>query len=125
MNPHTFGGARSQAKARQELDDEQRKRDTDDALKLDMASDRRRADDYAIRNRVRRQAAPGPTSNPDLPETGPAAQGDNGPGDVAELVGITRADFDICTVNSRRLANVHDWALTADRVIPEVAFGGE
>lgn len=97
------------AKLAQEAKDEQRRKDADNALKQDMADDRRRADAYA--NRMRCQAPRSAPSGANLPSATEAPQVDNGPGDFAELVGITRTDFNVCTVNSRRLQNAHDWAV--------------
>jgi hypothetical protein len=98
------------AKLAQEAKDEQRRKDADNALKQDMADDRRRADDYANAHRLRREAPRSAPSVPDLPSPAETASIDHRPSDVAELVGITRADLEICTVNSRRLLNAHDWA---------------
>ena len=100
-------------KLAQEAKDEQRKKDADYALKLDMAHDRRRADDYAASHWVRYQAPRDPSSSADLPETPAIAEVDHGPGDTAFVDGIaiSRVDFEICTVNSRRLDNAHNWSL--------------
>lgn len=98
------------AKLAQEAKDEQRRKDADNALKQDLADDRRRADDYANAHRLRREAPRSAPSVPDLPSPAETASIDHRPSDVAELVGITRADLEICTVNSRRLLNAHDWA---------------
>lgn len=96
------------AKLAQEAKDEQRRKDADNALKQDMLDDRRRTDAYA--SRMRYKAPRSAPSGTDLPSTPEATSISDGPGDFAELVGITRTDLDLCTVNSRRLQNAHDWA---------------
>jgi len=102
------------AKQAQEAKDEQRRKDADNALKQDLADDSRRADVYA--GRMRCQAPRSAPSGANLSSAPEAPQVVAGPGAVAELVGITRTDLDICTVNSRRLLNAHDWAL-ADALV--------
>lgn len=96
------------AKLAQEAKDEQRRKDADNALKQALADDRRRTDDYA--RRMRYQAPRSAPSGTDLPSTAKTPEVDHRSSGVAELVGITRADLEICTVNSRRLLNAHDWA---------------
>lgn len=96
------------AKLAQEAKDEQRRKDADNALKQDLADDRRRADVYA--GRMRCQAPRSAPSGANLSSAPEAPQVVAGPGVTTELVGITRDDFDICTINSRRLQNAHDWA---------------
>lgn len=97
------------AKLAQEAKDEQRRKDADNALKQDLADDRRRADVYA--GRMRCQAPRSAPSGANLSSAPEAPQVVAGPGVTTELVGITRDDFDICTINSRRLQNAHDWAV--------------
>lgn len=97
------------AKLAQEAKDEQRRKTADEHLKQDLADDRRRTDDYA--RRMRYQAPRSAPSGTDLPSGTEAPQVADRSSDVAELVGITRTDLEICTVNSRRLLNAHDWAV--------------
>lgn len=77
-----------------------------------LEGDAMRAAAYAAANRCVRaegRADPGAAGGADLPGTGAASRQPQGAGDLAELVGITRADLDVCTVNSRRLENAVGW----------------
>lgn len=61
-----------------------------------------------------------------LPRTDNPAPHDDGQGDVAEMVALSRADYDILTGNSLRLAKVQQDAqslIDAGVAIPEPAFG--
>lgn len=105
------------AKLKREQEDEHRRKEADDALAVQLADGRRRADDHARTHGVRRGAG-GPGNDPggdraaDLPAPAFAAAFDHGPGDPAELVAITPADLNTCTDNSLRLRNAHGWAST-------------
>jgi hypothetical protein len=97
-------------KLEQEQRDERNREKHNEALDHALADDRRRTDAYAQRNRVQRQAASdlGPAGGTDLPRPSFGAAVDNGSGDDA-VVAIPERDLMICTLNSRRLQNAHDW----------------
>lgn len=97
-------------KLEQEQRDERNRRNHDEALQQAAADDRRRTDAYAARNRLSGQAASdlGPSGGADLPRPAFGAEEPVGAGSDA-FVAISRADLDICAVNSRRLQNAHDW----------------
>lgn len=85
-----------------------------DAAYIDaLEDDRDRAAAYAAANRCVRAKADRPDQGAagatDLPGAGGLAAQPQGAGDLAELVGITPADFNACTVNSRRLENAVSW----------------
>lgn len=102
---------------------EQRKRDADYDLQQDAIADNRRTDAYRRAHGVRRAGAPqvgSPTDRDnsgqgDLPRPAFAAQEPDGPGGAAAmddgLVAITSAALDLCTTNTRRLSNGHEWAI--------------
>lgn len=98
-------------KLEQEERDERNRKDHDNALQNTLADDRRRTDDYARAHRVPRQAPSdlGPAGGTDLPQPAFGAAQPDGAGGDAELVAISADDLRICTVNSRRLQNAHDW----------------
>lgn len=81
---------------------------------LEQARDRARtaAARYASANRVRPQAKAdaGGSSGADLPCATVAPEGPDGACDDAELLAVTREDFDIMVDNSVRLKEAHDWA---------------
>lgn len=85
--------------------------EADDYLSRAMAAARA----YADAHRVRGAPARGP-GHADLPGADHPAPRDDGQGDaakldaVADIIGISRADFDICTINSGRIAKVYDAA---------------
>lgn len=93
-----------------------------DAIYLEkVEGDRDRAAAYAAANRCVRAATgndQGRAGRADLPGPGAAAEQPKGAGDLAELVGISRADLDVCTVNSRRLENAVTWAQDYERAPP-------
>lgn len=69
----------------------------------------RAADRYAAANRVPAHCARSPGTAL-APAEGDDPPRDNGPGETAELVAITREDFDALTENTIRLQAAHDWA---------------
>lgn len=81
--------------------------EADDYLSNAMAAARAYADAHRVR-----LASAGGAIRADLPRAGHPAPRDDGQGDAAKLdaIAISRADFDICTVNSGRLAKVYDAA---------------
>jgi hypothetical protein len=93
---------------------EQRRRNADHAYDAAITESRRRTDDYARDHIVRGKSDP-PSANRgnyrvgDLPEPTFGSSGAEDAGDDA-LVAITRADLDICTVNSERLKAAVEWA---------------
>ena len=79
---------------------------------------------YANAHRVRAEAC-GPV-NPGLPGTDNPAPLDDGTGTVADMVALSRADFDLLTGNSLRLAKVQQDSqalIAAGVAIPAVEFG--
>lgn len=99
-------------KARVETANLKRKERSDEALFTARTADRARTDQFIAANRVRCQAAEGPRGNADLPPTPTAAEVDHRPSGVAELAAVAPKDLHICTVNSRRVQNAHEWGLS-------------
>ena len=93
--------------------DRQAKEKADEAYIDELEGGLARANAYAASNRCVRieggadsrsasgAGVPGPTAAPAKPDS---AAG------TAELVGITRRDFDLCTTTGLRLGNAHGWA---------------
>ena len=98
----------------------------DHALELARANARSAVDRYADAHRVRPQAVGGagckaPTSP--LPVTPPL---DNGAGDTADMVAISRADFDSLTEAALRAAVNREWGqslIDEGLALPEAEFG--
>ena len=90
-----------------------------------LADARTAAERYADSHRVRGQAAcrpPGGTIAPGLPDPAPD---DNGPGAAADMVAVSREDFDKLTTAAVRAAVNHEWgeALIRDGLaLPTPAF---
>lgn len=85
-----------------------------------------RAAGLAYANAYPVRAKEGCASNPDLPGTDNPAPHDDGQGDAADMVALSRADFDTLTGNSLRLAKVQQDAqslIDAGVAIPAVEFG--
>ena len=79
---------------------------------------------YANAHRVRAEAC-GPV-NPGLPGTDNPAPVNDGTGTVADMVALSRSDFDLLTGNSLRLAKVQQDSqalIDAGVAIPAVGFG--
>jgi hypothetical protein len=79
---------------------------------------------YANAHRVRSEACS--PVNPGLPGTDSPAPVNDGPGEVADMVALSRADFDTLTGNSLRLAKVQQDSqalIDAGVAIPAVEFG--
>lgn len=106
------------AKAQQEAKDARRKEIADESYSHSLASDRARADAYAAANRVRCPAKvnSGGSGRADLPEAGALAPLDNRSGGTSivddTLIAVGRHDYNLCTANSRRIFNAHDWGLS-------------
>lgn len=85
--------------------------EADDYISGAMAAARAYADAHRVRT-----ASAGGAIRGDLPGADHPAPRDDGPGDAAELdaaadiIGISKADFDSCTINSARIAKVRDAA---------------
>lgn len=73
-----------------------------------------RADRYIAANRVLRQAGGSAGGGTSAAAEADSASGDNGPGAVADLVAVTADDVRICTVNTKRLMDARDWALSLE-----------
>lgn len=99
------------AKTAQEQRDERNRENHDHAYRESLTDARRRTDAYARAHRVSGQATTdlGSSGGPDLPRPAFGAQEPDGAGDATVMVAISRADLDICTENSTRLQNAHDW----------------
>ncbi len=87
-------------------------KDTDDAYELALVDARSAADAYAARMRVKSPAAAhsqasGPASAPG----GATASSPDGPGADADMVAVSRADFDTLNGNTARLIAAREWAL--------------
>lgn len=95
---------------------EERRKDADHALRQDALDAHRRTDAYALAHRVPGLAGKpaavggGDDGERDLPGAALGAPVPDGAGAETELVTITRTDLDICTINTVRLVNGHDWA---------------
>ena len=81
--------------------------EADDYIADAMAAARAYADAHRVR-----PAPAGRASHTDLPGADHSAPRHDGPGDDAKLgaIAISKADFDSCTINSGRIAKVHDAA---------------
>lgn len=105
------------AKQERERRDRDNKRKHDDALPGQLADARRRADAYFDRHRMHLDQGPasvaGSAERPDLPSPAFGAEEPDRSGGPADLVAITRADADRCTVNSVRLMDAQEWAVEA------------
>ena len=62
--------------------------------------------------RVQSASAQGGSGATTASPQGISARSGNGPGTSPELVAVTANDIDVCTVNTKRLQVVRDWALT-------------
>lgn len=83
---------------------------------------------YADAHRVRASAVVGPVGRAGLPGANRPSEKHDGAGEVADLVAITAADFDTCTVNSQRLAQVHadgEALIAAGIAVPDMSKGAE
>ena len=93
--------------------DQQAKEKADEAYIDELEGGLARANAYAASNRcVRIEGGADPNSASGTRVSGPAAtpaQPDSASG-TAELVGITRRDFDLCTAAGLRLGNAQAWA---------------
>ncbi len=100
-------------KLAQETRDRAAKEKADEDYIDELESGLARANAYAASNRCVRtedRADPGSGSRAGVPRPAAApAQPDSTTG-AAELVGITRRDFDLCTAAGLRLGNAHIWA---------------
>ncbi len=91
-----------------------------DARSIIQTAGVRAGDDYRRANQcVRFTPAKGGGQRPDLPRPVPVAGQPESEGENAELVGVTTASFNACTVNSLDLANAQSWA--ADMVAKGLA----
>lgn len=89
-----------------------------------LADARARAARYADAHVVRFRPSPTRKANP-AGADGPA-EDHNGPGADAEMVAVTRPEFDILVENSLRLKRVQEWGdelIEQKLAIPEVEFG--
>ncbi len=109
-NAASTAWAKAEKHAR-ETADKARKEQAD--AKLELAADRGRdaADRYAAANRcVRAEASGRGGERADLSRPAAAPQEPGWGSAAADLVGVSRADFDACTVNTIRLGNAVEWA---------------
>ncbi|MGX7895448.1 hypothetical protein [Tsuneonella sp. HG222] len=100
-----------QAKAEAEAEYRKKAEITDAKYKAELADARSRAARYADANRVRRQANGGSPGGPAAPGGSDAPEGADGRSEDAELVAVSREDFDILNENTIRLQQAHEWAL--------------
>lgn len=102
-----------QLKTATEARDKARKERADAQLAQDRTADRRSADLYKRAHSVQSYCSTAGGARGDADRGGPGAptQVADRPGGTSELVVVGHRDFDICTVNSRRLQNARDWAL--------------
>lgn len=99
---------------------EAEKTDAEYQTALDRAQ--RASDAYA--QRMRTQGARGAPGGPAAPAPSDGPESPDRPGSDAELVAVTRDDFDILVENSVRLKAAHDWAKTLNvDPTPDPAFG--
>lgn len=91
----------------------QKAKDADDAYQSKLADADARTRAYIASHRLDglRADSAGAAGQPPASTPGGSSQGGNGSGAAPELVAVTAADIEICTVNTQRLQAVHDWAL--------------
>lgn len=116
--------AKAEALAAKEAADRrnrERKDQSDDNLKAVLSDSRRRADNYARAHRVPRKRSPeigDRRIEADMPRPAFGPGEPQGAGGEADMVAISRADFDTCTVNTERLENAVKWAAELEPVAP-------
>jgi len=87
---------------------------------------RRAADRYARAHSLRAQASQGGAGPAVAAGEGGPSKGGDGPSPAAELLAISRNDFEILVENSIRLRRVQEWGddlVQRKLAIPEVEFG--
>lgn len=84
--------------------------EADDYLSRAMAAARAYADAHRVQPAPARGPGHADLPGADLPASRDDGQGDAAKLDAADIIGISRADFDICTINSGRIAKVRDAA---------------
>lgn len=88
---------------------------TDKAHEQAMDDAMARADRHIAANRVLRQAGgESATRGTCAAAQDDGPRGTDGAGGEAELVAVTAEDVRVCTVNTQRLQDVHDWAVGID-----------
>lgn len=92
------------AKTETEAAQEAARKDADDALETARAGSSRQLADYV---RLHRPSGARAACNTDLPRPAGSAKVDNGTGGQAV---VDEANLAICTANTDRLVNAHDWA---------------
>lgn len=102
------------AKAARESADETNRREHDDGLQTKLDAAYRAGAAYAAAHRLRGPGCPadpvrGEAGRSDLPVPGAGAAQPDRPGGPAELVAVSRADLDRCTVIATRLLDARDW----------------
>lgn len=93
---------------------QQKAKEADDAYHSSLASADARAAAYIAAHRIDR-VRPGGASSAGAtasPAQSAGTQGGDGPGAAADLVAVTPADIEVCTINTKRLQAVRDWALS-------------
>lgn len=98
------------AKVAAEAEYQRKAEETDAKYQVQLADMRGRAARYADAHRVRPQAVAGARGRAAAPAEGQRAEGADRSGSDAELVAVTRADFDTLTENTLRLQQAHEWA---------------
>lgn len=93
---------------------------TDAEYQTALARAQRASDAYA--ERMRAQVAGSAPRGATAPADGRGPTSPDGPGADAELVAVTRDDFDILVENSVRLEAAHNWAKTLNEPMPEPEF---
>lgn len=95
---------------------------TDAEYQTALAAAQRASDAYVAR--MRAEAARGASGRPAAPAPSDGPESPDRPGSDAELVAVTRDDFEIMVENSVRLKAAHDWTKTLNvGPAPDPAFG--
>ena len=89
----------------------QKAKETDDAYQAQLADARTATDRYIAAHRVRADSAGGPGPAPATAE-GQSAQSGNRSGASPDMVAVTAPDIEVCTVNTKRLEAVREWAVS-------------
>ena len=90
-------------------------KDADNAYQTQLVAAQSATSAYIASHRVvwmRPATTGGSTTNADPAAQGSSTQGSNRPGAIADMVAVSPADLNVCTVNTKRLQVVHDWATT-------------
>ena len=98
----------------QEMVYQQQAKEADDAYQSKLADADARVSAYIASHRVdgvRTDSASGPSATP-APAKGDSAKGGDGPGGDPDMVAVMPHDIEVCTVNTRRLQAVRDWAVS-------------